>query len=361
MQVEVRSEGRGRRPISPPGELRRSRPPLRMTRSDEEGVSCAHLPAEPNASSRRDARPPEPARRVGACDVPTQLASGSTVARVQVASLVLLKRRAEVGRGGARESVRRARSLRSIASRCGLLRELCSSVWPLPASSDQPTHVRRRPHQQRQPEPSIPALASLSLSLALAFAPLLPKSSDYRLSGNLVPSPLSTHPPPGRPPGRQRARAPMASPSVSKARDHLISGGASGLASSVALQPLDLLKTRIQQEGGTSKSAAPFASPIATFPSSPGLTNFELPSPPPSFPRPCPSTCASRFASCTGSHARRKVWDVTRGVVADNGVLGLWRGTAPTILRCVVGSPATRSPQVALPADTSVACALARD
>lgn len=43
-------------------------------------------------------------------------------------------------------------------------------------------------------------------------------------------------------------------PSPSKARDHLISGGASGLASSVALQPLDLLKTRIQQEGGTSKS-----------------------------------------------------------------------------------------------------------
>jgi solute carrier family 25 protein 38 len=40
----------------------------------------------------------------------------------------------------------------------------------------------------------------------------------------------------------------------SSASDHLISGGASGLASSVALQPLDLLKTRIQQDGGTSKS-----------------------------------------------------------------------------------------------------------
>lgn len=46
----------------------------------------------------------------------------------------------------------------------------------------------------------------------------------------------------------------VSAPSPSKARDHLISGGASGLASSVALQPLDLLKTRIQQEGGTSKS-----------------------------------------------------------------------------------------------------------
>lgn len=38
-----------------------------------------------------------------------------------------------------------------------------------------------------------------------------------------------------------------------KALDHLSSGAASGLASSVLLQPLDLLKTRIQQQGGTSK------------------------------------------------------------------------------------------------------------
>jgi hypothetical protein len=44
-------------------------------------------------------------------------------------------------------------------------------------------------------------------------------------------------------------------PRDSKARDHLLSGAASGLASSVILQPLDLLKTRIQQQGDSSRSA----------------------------------------------------------------------------------------------------------
>ncbi|KAL7413019.1 mitochondrial carrier domain-containing protein [Mrakia frigida] len=70
-----------------------------------------------------------------------------------------------------------------------------------------------------------------------------------------------------------------------KALDHLTSGAASGLASSVLLQPLDLLKTRIQQQGGTSK----------------------------------------------------KVWHITKNVVKDAGVRGLWRGTAPTVVRNVPG------------------------
>lgn len=32
-----------------------------------------------------------------------------------------------------------------------------------------------------------------------------------------------------------------------KAHQHLLSGGLSGLASAIALQPLDLIKTRLQQ------------------------------------------------------------------------------------------------------------------
>ncbi|CDZ98674.1 mitochondrial carrier [Phaffia rhodozyma] len=77
-------------------------------------------------------------------------------------------------------------------------------------------------------------------------------------------------------------------PTISKtssAADHLLSGAVSGLASSVLLQPLDLLKTRIQQQG----------------------------------------------------HSSRKTWEVTKNVIRDGGVLGLWRGTAPTIVRNVPG------------------------
>lgn len=39
-----------------------------------------------------------------------------------------------------------------------------------------------------------------------------------------------------------------------KVLEQLGSGAASGLASSVLLQPLDLLKTRIQQDGNSSRS-----------------------------------------------------------------------------------------------------------
>jgi len=40
-----------------------------------------------------------------------------------------------------------------------------------------------------------------------------------------------------------------------KAHEHLASGGLSGLASAIALQPLDLIKTRLQQ-GVTAGSTA---------------------------------------------------------------------------------------------------------
>ncbi|QRV72253.1 mitochondrial carrier protein [Ceratobasidium sp. AG-Ba] len=68
---------------------------------------------------------------------------------------------------------------------------------------------------------------------------------------------------------------------------HLASGALSGLCSSLALQPLDLLKTRLQR-GGSGKGLA-------------------------------------------------GIFTIARGVVAQNGVFGLWRGTTPTVARSVPG------------------------
>ncbi|KAI8921004.1 mitochondrial carrier domain-containing protein [Powellomyces hirtus] len=80
---------------------------------------------------------------------------------------------------------------------------------------------------------------------------------------------------------------------------HLLGGGVSGLASCVVLQPLDLVKTRLQQETHT------------LFKSVAG-----------------------------GGQGLRRVtlWSVASGVVATDSVSGLWRGTWPTILRNVPGS-----------------------
>ncbi|KAJ3161406.1 hypothetical protein HDU86_007188 [Geranomyces michiganensis] len=66
---------------------------------------------------------------------------------------------------------------------------------------------------------------------------------------------------------------------------HLLGGALSGLAACVALQPLDLVKTRLQQET-----------------------------------------------------RRISLWSVASSVVASDGAAGLWRGTWPTILRNVPGS-----------------------
>ncbi|KAG8707759.1 hypothetical protein FRC09_001631 [Ceratobasidium sp. 395] len=75
--------------------------------------------------------------------------------------------------------------------------------------------------------------------------------------------------------------------STRSAPQHLVSGALSGLCSSLALQPLDLLKTRLQR-GGAGKGASGIVA-------------------------------------------------IARNVVAQNGVLGLWRGTSPTVARSVPG------------------------
>jgi len=72
---------------------------------------------------------------------------------------------------------------------------------------------------------------------------------------------------------------------------HLLSGALSGLASCVALQPFDLLKTRLQQE----------------------------------------------HITASAHKAPSNIYRISADLVARDGVLGLWRGTSPTILRNVPG------------------------
>ncbi|KDQ14162.1 hypothetical protein BOTBODRAFT_352351 [Botryobasidium botryosum FD-172 SS1] len=72
------------------------------------------------------------------------------------------------------------------------------------------------------------------------------------------------------------------------ASHHLFSGGLSGLVSVLTLQPLDLLKTRVQQI----QHATP---------------------------------------------GKGGIFAVTRHILATDGTLGLWRGTAPTLARNVPG------------------------
>ncbi|KAI0959225.1 hypothetical protein AcW1_004112 [Taiwanofungus camphoratus] len=78
---------------------------------------------------------------------------------------------------------------------------------------------------------------------------------------------------------------------MSHVSQHLISGALSGFASSICLQPLDLLKTRLQQGDGS-----PYR----------------------------PSNMALLLST-------------TRDIVRINGLSGLWRGTTATLLRNVPG------------------------
>ncbi|CEH13486.1 Predicted mitochondrial carrier protein [Ceraceosorus bombacis] len=80
----------------------------------------------------------------------------------------------------------------------------------------------------------------------------------------------------------------------------LISGGASGLASCLLLQPLDLLKTRMQQ--------------------SPRLRSAD-------------DGNGKRGRDWSATGRTRRLVGVARNVVHEEGVKGLWRGTGPTVVR----------------------------
>ncbi|GAA6004771.1 hypothetical protein JCM11491_002223 [Sporobolomyces phaffii] len=96
-------------------------------------------------------------------------------------------------------------------------------------------------------------------------------------------------------PPRDRPRPPPSTAAL-PASWHLASGAVSGAASVLILQPLDLIKTRIQQPQShvPASSRAPVSVP-------PGI------------------------------------WATTRRVVAQDGLTGLWRGTTPTLYRNVPG------------------------
>ncbi|PAV20572.1 mitochondrial carrier [Pyrrhoderma noxium] len=77
---------------------------------------------------------------------------------------------------------------------------------------------------------------------------------------------------------------------MSNVGKHLLSGGLSGLASTVFLQPFDLLKTRVQQRDG----------------------KLDI-------------------------RQNTNVFRVAREIVGKDGVVGLWRGTVPSLFRNVPG------------------------
>ncbi|GAA5895137.1 hypothetical protein JCM6882_008290 [Rhodosporidiobolus microsporus] len=100
---------------------------------------------------------------------------------------------------------------------------------------------------------------------------------------------------------------------------HLASGAVSGAASVLALQPLDLVKTRIQQAPAT--APAPAVERIPVTAGGGGAAVLEA-------------------AAAKGSRPRAtqaKIWHTAKEVVRTDGVKGLWRGTGPTLYRNVPG------------------------
>ncbi|GAA5893969.1 hypothetical protein JCM8208_001294 [Rhodotorula glutinis] len=97
---------------------------------------------------------------------------------------------------------------------------------------------------------------------------------------------------------------------------HLASGAVSGAASVFMLQPLDLIKTRVQQD-----PAPPVAS---TSRSTIGSSSSGGAAPP-------------KPAAPLAKVERARIWTTAKDVVRNDGVRGLWRGTVPTLYRNVPG------------------------
>ncbi|KAG0237252.1 hypothetical protein BGW42_001519 [Actinomortierella wolfii] len=95
--------------------------------------------------------------------------------------------------------------------------------------------------------------------------------------------------------GKQKASDPVT---------HLVGGAVSGLAACVFVQPLDVIKTRLQQQ-----QQAHLA-----FLKEGGRAGIKI--------APLEST----------------IWKTVVGIVKEGSVLGLWRGTVPTIVRNVPGA-----------------------
>ncbi|TNY19092.1 mitochondrial carrier domain-containing protein [Rhodotorula diobovata] len=95
---------------------------------------------------------------------------------------------------------------------------------------------------------------------------------------------------------------------------HLASGAVSGAASVFMLQPLDLIKTRVQQD-----PAPPVASTSRAIGTSGGAAVLQPEAP------------------AVAKAQRARIWTTTKDVVRTDGLRGLWRGTVPTLYRNVPG------------------------
>ncbi|KAJ9094294.1 hypothetical protein QFC21_006120 [Naganishia friedmannii] len=122
------------------------------------------------------------------------------------------------------------------------------------------------------------------------------------------------------------APAPAATGRPNKAAHHLLSGATSGLASAVILQPLDLVKTRLQQ------GPLPFPAPVLD------LRNGATPT---TNIGGSGTAAAVAIGEVKGArvvgrgevvHGSRIVPTVRR-IVREEGVGALWRGTVPTVVR----------------------------
>ncbi|SGY12406.1 BQ5605_C011g06497 [Microbotryum silenes-dioicae] len=213
--------------------------------------------------------------------------------------------------------------------------------------------------------PSSPLLCWSPIS-SLHFSAFPPGLSSYLVTPFSQPSTSPSSSPPLR--NRDRTSPPMsgsapllASPPSTSTRTlsagwHLASGAISGAVSVLALQPLDLIKTRVQQEAqqrGVSGVTAGNPSSIASSSpkhsgigqSSAGTTATSTAS---------TSTLASSATTIPKSNSasvvmgksvpnvapipyRAKIWTTARMVVAQEGIVGLWRGTVPTLYRNVPG------------------------
>ncbi|TIB67545.1 hypothetical protein E3P77_01525 [Wallemia ichthyophaga] len=89
----------------------------------------------------------------------------------------------------------------------------------------------------------------------------------------------------------------------SQISQRLLSGATSGFAAAVALQPFDVIKTRLQQVEGHNDSL-----------SEKNIRNMR------------------KMLKST------RVYDITKGIIKDEGLAGLWRGTTPTLWRSILGA-----------------------
>ncbi|GAA6056580.1 hypothetical protein JCM3770_006650 [Rhodotorula araucariae] len=95
---------------------------------------------------------------------------------------------------------------------------------------------------------------------------------------------------------------------------HLASGAVSGTASVFMLQPLDLIKTRVQQD--------PAPAPVASTSRAVGTSG---------------AAAVLQAGAAPAKVQRARIWTTTKDVVRADGVRGLWRGTVPTLYRNVPG------------------------